>query len=254
MYRVLRAHDELYERRPGDPPAKPELLATKPNQVYLLRSPKPAAEQPVPAPGYAGSDIGRDAPSTSVRDQLVTGRLVSAVAPAPPTSPPLDVLTEPHDAPRLLDHRRREVRVAPAIDADAARVGHADDLRDLARVNEVAGVDAHARRLVDEPNRRCSVGFVNTQVGPALLEQPGPRTPEVSPVPTPTVPTGPPGDPRVAQVATRVRALRIALDRTDDAVDLLDRDLRVEFARHTTRVRGEVDVLEATVDRIGAGL
>jgi hypothetical protein len=72
-------------------------------------------------------------------------------------------------------------------------------------------------------------------------------------MPDMTVLPGPPGDPRLATLATRVRALRVELDRTDHAVDLFDRDLRVEFARHTTRVRAEVDALEATVEARAAG-
>lgn len=63
----------------------------------------------------------------------------------------------------------------------------------------------------------------------------------------------PPGDPRLASVATRLRVLRIELDRTDAAVDMLDRHERVEFARRTTAIRAELDQLEADVERQAAG-
>lgn len=70
-----------------------------------------------------------------------------------------------------------------------------------------------------------------------------------------TDPTRPPGgapDPRLVALATRLRALRVELDRTDDVVQLLDRDVRVEFARVTTAIRGHLDLLEADVERRAA--
>lgn len=64
----------------------------------------------------------------------------------------------------------------------------------------------------------------------------------------------PAGDPRLAAVATRLRSLRVELDRLDDQVDLLDRPQRVEIARHTVKIRAEVDSLENELCKRGAGL
>jgi hypothetical protein len=61
-------------------------------------------------------------------------------------------------------------------------------------------------------------------------------------------------DPRLVTLETRLRGVRVALDRLDDTVDLLDRDSRVTFARCTTRLRGELDGLEEAVTQHAAGL
>ena len=66
--------------------------------------------------------------------------------------------------------------------------------------------------------------------------------------------TLPPTDPRLATVLTRTLALRAELERTDDAVDLLDRDDRVTVARHTTRIRAEIDGLESLLHEMVAGI
>ena len=66
--------------------------------------------------------------------------------------------------------------------------------------------------------------------------------------------TLPPADPRIATVNTRCQALRAELERTDDAVDLLDRDDRVTVARHTTRIRAEIDGLESLLHEMVAGI
>ncbi len=64
--------------------------------------------------------------------------------------------------------------------------------------------------------------------------------------------TGPDVDPRYMTLATRLRSIRGELDRLDDGVQLFDRDERVELARHTVRIRGEVDALEEMLDHRAA--
>jgi hypothetical protein len=67
-------------------------------------------------------------------------------------------------------------------------------------------------------------------------------------MPEPTV------DPRLAAVATRLRALRVDLDRLDDAIDLLPRATRVELTRYSLQMRSALDSLESAVEKMGAGL
>jgi hypothetical protein len=72
------------------------------------------------------------------------------------------------------------------------------------------------------------------------------------------MPTNPGDDnrftPGLAAVNTRLRALRVDLDRLDDAIDLLDRPERVELTRHSLHARSAIDSLEAAVDKLAAGL
>ena len=59
---------------------------------------------------------------------------------------------------------------------------------------------------------------------------------------------------QLAAVATRLRSLRVDLDRLDDAIDLLSRPMRVELTRSSLHVRSALDFLESEVDKLSAGL
>ena len=73
-------------------------------------------------------------------------------------------------------------------------------------------------------------------------------TQEVGPTPTPSV------DPRLIAIAVRIRSLRVALDRVDDALSLLDRDCRSGLNSMTAFIRDGVDEIERRVEQRAAGL
>lgn len=67
--------------------------------------------------------------------------------------------------------------------------------------------------------------------------------------------TPPPGgapDPRLVALATRCRAVRVALDRLDDQLDLLDKPEHRRLAPWAVAIRDSVDGLEADIDDLAA--
>jgi len=103
------------------------------------------------------------------------------------SGPRLDLVTQPEDGLSLLDSGLREVRIPPAVDADALGVGEADDLRHLVVVDEVGRIDAlvgvrgHATRVVDNCNTSSTVEPVNTMKWPRRCRNtPGPGQTEVA--------------------------------------------------------------------------
>lgn len=72
----------------------------------------------------------------------------------PRIAPRLDVGAQPEDTLALFDNGHREIRVPPAVHADAVRVAEPDHRRDLLSVDQLSGIHVvrHSRTVVDGTN------------------------------------------------------------------------------------------------------